>query len=419
MTGKARHYDITVAGGGMVGATAASLLAKCGFSVALVETRQPSIFDPGAPVGLRVSALSQGSVTILEQAGAWPAIASERHCPYRLMHVEDGMSSACLDFAAPVFGMERLGTIVENDLVCSALWQVLQSAPGIDLHCPAQITSIEQGVEGVSVILDNGTVIGSDLLVAADGASSAARKFAGIGQDSWHYNQKGLVSVVEKSQPNPGVAWQRFLPQGPLAFLPLDDGRSSIVWTLPSDEADRKLKLSPGEFCAELEAGSAGWLGQVLACGPLAAFPLTMSLSAHYVANRLVLLGDSAHVVHPLAGQGVNLGLADAAALVEVLVEDRQAGAGQASRASLARYARWRKSESEMMANGIHALRTLFMPQSLSGIRQVGLKLVERSWYLKEMFLLRAAGQGRNAPKLARGVGIRALMQKTASRMSV
>lgn len=419
MTGKTSQYDIVVAGGGMVGATAAVLLAKSGFSVALIESRQPGLFDPDASVGLRVSAISQGSASILEQAGAWQLVEASRHCPYLRMHIEDGAGSAGLDFEAPVFGMEKLGTIVENELVCAALWQVLQSTPGLVIHCPARVASFEQEAGGVLASLDDGSNIKTSLLVAADGAYSALGKIAGIGQDSWHYNQKGLVCVVEKQQRNPGVAWQRFLPGGPLAFLPLDDGSSSIVWTLPAEEADRKLRLSDEAFLEELGAASDGWLGSVLACGPRAAFPLTMSISKNYVANRLVLLGDSAHVVHPLAGQGVNLGLADAAALVEVLMEQRQAGTGVASRACLARFERWRKSESEMMAAGIHTLRALFMPDSLAGIRRLGLKMVSRSWHVKEAFLARAAGQGRNAPRLARGEGLRALAQNPKRHLNV
>ena len=404
-------YDVAIIGAGMVGATLASLLSRSGFSVALVEAFEPQAFDPSAEVGLRVSAISPGSTAVLDQAGAWKLISAQRIRPYRRMQIEDGVELDPLLFDAPVFNMERLGTIVENALIQWSVWQVVSTGGLVDTWSPDHIVGLEHCGEQNRVLLHSGKKITARLVVGADGASSGVRKMMGVRQDHYAYNQNALVSVVGKNKPNPGVAWQRFLGTGPLAFLPLADGRSSIVWSVPSSEAERLLALDDTDFSEELDTASSGWLGRVETLGPRAAFPLSMRLSECYASQRTVLLGDAAHVVHPLAGQGVNLGFADAASLVESLVATRLAGGDIGSAYVLHTYDRWRRSESEAMAFGMHALRSLFGIESLSPLRRVGLNLVKRSWSVKDMFLQRAAGTGRNAPKLARGVTLRELMQ--------
>lgn len=404
-------YDIAIIGAGMVGATLASLLSRAGFSVALVEAFEPEPFDPEAEVGLRVSAISPGSSAVLEQAGAWKRISTQRVRPYRRMQVEDGVELDPLLFDAPVYNLERLGTIVENALLQWSVWQVVSTSGLVDIYCPDAIEDMEFCGDTNRVLLKSGTEITASLVVGADGASSRVRKALGVRQDHFAYNQHGLVAVVGKQKPNPGVAWQRFLTGGPLAFLPLVDGRSSIVWTLPSAEAERLMGLDTDAFSAELDTASSGWLGRVESCGPRAAFPLSMRLSECYASQRTVLMGDAAHVVHPLAGQGVNLGFADAAALVEQLIAVRLAGGDIGSASVLHNYDRQRRSESETMAFGMHALRSLFSTQSMSPVRRLGLAVVKRSWVIRDMFLQRAAGVGKNAPKLARGVTLRELMQ--------
>ncbi len=408
---KSLHYDVAVIGAGMVGATLASLLSRAGFSVALVEAVEPRAFDAAADVGLRVSAISPGSAAVLEQAGAWKKISAGRVRAYRRMQVEDGAELEPLVFDAPVFNLERLGTIVENALLQWSVWQVVSSAGMVDLYCPDQLQSIELTAEQNRVSLSSGKVLDATLVVGADGASSRVRKALGVRQDHYAYNQHALVAVVAKQKPNPGVAWQRFLAGGPLAFLPLADGRSSIVWTRPSAEAERLLSLDDETFIPELDAASSGWLGSVESLGPRAAFPLSMRLSESYTSHRTVLMGDAAHVVHPLAGQGVNLGFADAAGLTELLIAARLAGTDIGSASVLQNYDRSRRSESETMAFGMHAIRSLFGIDGLAPLRRAGLALVKRSWPARDMFLQRAAGVGVNAPKLARGVTLRELMQ--------
>lgn len=405
------NYDVAVIGAGMVGSTIASLLARAGFSVALVEAREPQPFDADGDVGLRVSAISPGSSAVIEQAGAWKLVTAQRHRPYRRMQIEDGVELDPLLFDAPAYNLESLGTIVENDLLQWSLWQVIHSAGMVDVYCPDQLDVIDFSPERNRVSLKSGKSFTTRLVVGADGAASRVRKTLGIRQDHYVYNQQGLVAVVGKQKLNPGVAWQRFLPGGPLAFLPLADGRSSIVWTLPSDSAQRLLALDTAEFISELDSASSGWLGHVESCGPRAAFPLSMRLSESYASQRTLLVGDAAHVVHPLAGQGVNLGLADAAGLIELLLQVRRSGGDIGSARVLQAYDRQRRSESETMAFGMHAIRSLFALDGLTPLRRAGLALVKRSWTLKDMFLRRAAGLGGNAPKLAKGSTLQDLMQ--------
>lgn len=404
-------YDVVIVGAGMVGTALASLLARSNFSVALVEAHAPIAFDQQAEVGLRVAAISPGSAAILEQAGAWKQISASRCRPYRRMQVEDGVELDPLVFDAPPFNMERLGTIVENNLTQWVLWQTVSASGMVDIFCPDKLTGIEFENEYNRVNLKSGNSITAPLLVGADGAASRVRKTLGISQDHWAYNQHGLVAVIGKDQPNPGVAWQRFLSSGPLAFLPLHDGRSSIVWTLPSIDAQRISKLGDDDFMQELEIVSSGWLGNVVSAGPRAIFPLSMRLSESYSARRTVLMGDAAHVVHPLAGQGVNLGFADAAALTESVIAARKSGQDIGTIKTLQKFDRWRRAESETMALGMHGLHALFGIEALTPLRSFGLAAVKRSWTLKDMFLQRAAGTSRNAPALATGTTLRNLLQ--------
>ncbi len=404
-------YDVAVVGGGMVGAAVASLLGRCGFSVAVIEAREPAVFDPAGEVGLRVSAISPGSARVLEQAGAWPAIERQRCCPYRSMQVEEAGHPGGVEFEAGSFGLERLGTIVENELIQASLWSALQANPLVERFCPARVASFDNGTDGVSVTLEGGQRLKTALLLAADGAASPLRRQLGIRQDVWDYNQQGLVAVVETEPDNPGVAWQRFMPGGPLAFLPLRDGRSSMVWTRPAREAQALLAEDDDTFLKDLQDASRDGMVRPVSIGPRAAFPLAMRLSEYYVSGRVVLLGDAAHVVHPLAGQGVNIGLADAAALVETLLQSRAAGVDLAEPGRLAHWQRWRRSESELMAGGTHGIRTLFTPPALGALRAFGLRLVGKSWLARDFFIHRAAGMSRNAPRLARGETLKDLLR--------
>jgi 2-octaprenyl-3-methyl-6-methoxy-1,4-benzoquinol hydroxylase/2-octaprenylphenol hydroxylase len=348
---------------------------------------------------------------VLTEAGAWRQISQKRHCAYRRMQVEDRDARAVIEFSAGEFGLERLGTIIENDLVQWSLWQCLQNLGGIDLFCPAQVSGFD--FEASEVYLQGGKRIRASLVVGADGADSLVRRELGIGQQIWDYGQMGIVGVVQTTLPNPGLAWQRFLPGGPLAFLPLADGSSSIVWSVRDARAQTLLGLSSEGFCTELDGAleGSGAFGEVISCGPRAAFPLRMQLSDTYAARHTVLVGDAAHVVHPLAGQGVNLGFSDAAALLETLLKARKAGEDLSGDAVLQGYARWRRSEAELMARGVHGIRSVFTPDLLGPLRRLGMGWVSRSWMLKEAFIRRATGRNRNAPALTRGLGLSDLLR--------
>jgi ubiquinone biosynthesis UbiH/UbiF/VisC/COQ6 family hydroxylase len=393
----------------MVGGAVASLLARSGMAVHLVDERGPVPWDAESPVGLRVSAISPGSEAILEAAGAWQGVREGRYCAYRRMHVEDGQGRGAVTFEAARFGFSHLGTLVENDLVAASLWAACARAPGLRVHAPGRVSSVLQAEDGVRAELDSGEVLEADLLVACDGARSALRRAVGIDSDAWEYNQRGLVAQVRKTRPNPGVAWQRFLEGGPLAFLPLADGTSSIVWSLPEPVARERLAEDDEAFREQLQAASAGWLGDVEQVGPRAAFPLAMSLGDRYVAGRVVLLGDAAHAIHPLAGQGVNLGLADAAGLVESLCGSGLPASRSGWKRRLRHFERWRRSESNLMAGGVHTLGALFRPAMAAPLRGLGMGLLARSWFAREALLRRAAGQGPNAPRLARGESLASL----------
>jgi len=409
--------DVIIVGAGMVGATTACMLARAGFAVQLIENREPTPFDASAPVGLRVSALSPGSQNILSAAGVWQRIARQRHCPYRRMRIEDGDERVVLDFNAGEFAMERLGSIVENDLTQAALWQQMQDLVSVDLICPADLQALHFEPDSAHVALQDGRTFTAPLLVGADGAGSRVRKAMGIDQQFWTYGQQGIVCVVQSAIANTGLAWQRFMPGGPLAFLPLADGSSSIVWSRPDAEARELLALDDTAFISRLQAAMASsdaaesLFGPLQSTGPRASFPLSMALSERYAAESSVLVGDAAHVVHPLAGQGVNLGLQDAAALVETLLENRRQGRQLNDERSLQAYSRYRRSETELMARGIHGIRSLFSLQPLSPLRRLGIGLVARSWHGKDALIRRAAGLNANAPALARGVELGQLMR--------
>lgn len=409
--------DIIIVGAGMVGAATACMLARAGLAVQLVESAQPHRWSSQEPVGLRVSALSPGSQNILDAAGVWQKIAAQRHGIYRRMRVEDGDERAVLEFTAAEFALDRLGSIVENDLVQHCLWQQMQNLAGIELISPATVRQIRLHADAAQVELSDGRRLSAPLLVGADGAHSQVRQAMGVKQQIWHYNQQGIVCVIQSAINNTGLAWQRFMPGGPLAFLPLADGSHSIVWSRPDSKAKELLALDDAGFLQRLQVAVAGvyepdgLFGELRACGPRAAFPLNMALSDSYASPRAVLLGDAAHRVHPLAGQGVNLGLLDAAALVETLLHNRKLGKSLNDERSLQGWSRWRRSESELMARGIHGLRSLFGLAALSPVRRLGLNLLSRSWHGKEAFIRRAAGLNRSAPAIARGQDLRQLMR--------
>lgn len=385
--------DVAVVGGGMVGAAAALALARAGFAVALLDAREPAAWAATDEVDLRVVGLAPSSVVMLDRLGVWSRIRDARASAYEHMHVWDAENGAAIHFDAADEGRDVLGYIVENNLVQATLWQALDEA-GVRRIVPAEVTGYAMREDRAQLDLADGQVVTARLVVAADGAESPLRAMVGIGTHGRDYAQRAIVAHVETADPHQRTAWQRFLPSGPLAFLPLADGRSSVVWSLPDAEAKRVLALDDDAFRQALGVASDFRLGPILAVGKRAAFPLRLKLAERYEVGRLVLLGDAAHAVHPLAGQGVNLGLRDVAELRDTLVEAREAGRDFAATHVLRRYARRRRSADGLDAWSFDALARVYAWQAspLVAARGFGVRLLDRIGPLKSRLARHAAG---------------------------
>ncbi|HEX6834884.1 MAG TPA: UbiH/UbiF/VisC/COQ6 family ubiquinone biosynthesis hydroxylase [Rudaea sp.] len=387
--------DVAIVGAGMVGAALALALAREGFDVALVESRAPAPWQREDEVDLRVVALAPSSIALFERLDVWTSIAAARACAYRRMHVWDALAPGALTFDAADDGLASLGSIVENRLIQHVLWQAVERDARISLRCPACVLATEASDAVRTLELEDGSRIAARLVVAADGADSALRTLAGIATHDRDYVQRAVVAHVGTERPHESTAWQRFLPEATLAFLPLADGRSSIVWSAPQAEAERLLALDEAAFRAELGSAFDFRLGPITSTTARAAFPLRLKLADRYVAPRFALVGDAAHVVHPLAGQGVNLGLRDVDELCGVLVDARTARRDIASETALRRYERRRRSDNAIAARSFDAIQRVFGASSLplATLRGAGLELVDRIAPLKRLFARHAAGR--------------------------
>lgn len=364
--------DVVVAGGGVVGAATALMLAREGLQVALVEPKAPPRWQCEAR-DLRVYAFAPDNAALFAELGAWPGVLASRVQAYRRMQVWDAAGGDALAFDADNLGQPQLGWIIENNALVDALWRLLPAA-GVRLHCPARIETLQQDDTGVRVGLDDGLVLEARLAMAADGGQSALRTLAGIGTTKHDYHQQGVVAFVASELPHRETCWQRFLPGGPLALLPFNDdgdaadlrGRlGSIVWTVPDVDAQRLRDAEPAQFEEALADAFGGELGGFRLQSARAAFPLQRQLAATHLAGRVLLLGDAAHVVHPLAGQGVNLGLRDVAELREHVRSVKARGGDIASPTRLARWARGRRSENAVNAHAFETINRVYSNDAL------------------------------------------------------
>ncbi len=376
--------------------------------IAVIDTAEPKPFDVGTnpPYDLRVSALSIASRRMLEAVGAWKGIEARRVCPYRNLSVWDGEAHGRTDFRASDCGAAELGYIVENRVLQLALWEQLQSLPSVQCLCPATVEAIEVSESGVELKLSGSTQtrLTAKLLVGADGARSMVRQQAGINVDARPYDQHALVANVTTALPQQQITWQRFVPTGPQAMLPLCGDRASLVWYHTEDEVARLKELDEQTFIKELQAAFPEELGGIESVQARASFPIARAHAERYVAQRVALCGDAAHTVHPLAGQGVNLGLLDAAALAEVLIKAHHAGRDPGAAQVLARYERWRRLNNSIMIESLDAIHKAFSPQPIwfQKLRSVGLNTVANVKPLRNRVMQHAMGTQGDLPRLAR-----------------
>jgi len=408
--------DVVVVGGGMVGGLLAAALAP--LSVIVIDNAEPKPFEPGSTPAydLRVSALSIASRRMLEAVGAWGAIEARRVCPYRDLSVWDGEVGGRTDFHARDVGVSELGYIVENRVIQLALWDQLQKLSNVTCYCPATLKNIETDGLGVSVKLDDanhltGSIhpkiparIRARLVVGADGAASAVRQQAGIALNSTRYDQHALVANVTTALPQQQITWQRFVPSGPQAMLPLCGSKASLVWYHCEDEVARLSALDDDVFIQELCKAFPEELGGIRSVDARASFPISKAHAETYTANRIALAGDAAHTVHPLAGQGVNIGLLDAAALAETLTKAHAAGRDIGAAQVLARYERWRRFENNLMIQSLDAIHKVFseQPSWFKQIRSAGLNTVNNVPFVRHKLMQRAMGTEGDLPQLAR-----------------
>ncbi len=416
-------YDIVIAGGGMVGAALGCALGDSGLKVAVLDQRQP---EPPPAQGydvqgrtnaagagragaadLRVSAVTLASVSIFQAVGAWEAM-KHRVAPVREMRVWDATGNGSIHFDAAEMGEPCLAYIIENSLMQSALVERLYHFTNVHYLCPVEIESLELNPDAAALTLKDGRRLNARLLVGADGAQSRVRELAGIERHHHPLKQSSIVATVTTEKPHADTAWQRFLSTGPLAFLPLIEPYTcSIVWSADTPRADTLMGLDDTAFLAELQTAFSDTLGQIKTVSPRAVFPLALSHAKTYIAERLALVGDAAHTVHPLAGQGVNLGYLDAATLAEVLLdavaEKKDIGATRVLR----RFERWRKGDNMVTVSITGGFRYLFS-NDLPGVRELrnfGLSLTNAATPIKNLIMRRASGLEGDLPQLARRAG--------------
>ncbi|MFQ5470607.1 MAG: UbiH/UbiF/VisC/COQ6 family ubiquinone biosynthesis hydroxylase [Gammaproteobacteria bacterium] len=396
-------YDVVIVGAGMVGATLACALGDRALRVAVIEARQPALEWPKDSVDLRVSAITAASQKVFSSLKAWQMMTQRGVSPFREMHVWDATGPGSIHFNSEDIGTSELGHIIENRVIQAAMVKQMETFDTVDLLCPVKLEAINYREKNATIELENHGEISARLVVGADGGQSKVRQLAGIKTKGWPYHQKAVVTMVETEQSHRETAWQRFMPTGPLAFLPLRDGKSSIVWSTTHDEADELLAVAEVEFCSRLGSALDHKLGRILECGQRAAFPLKLQHTLAYVDHRLALIGDAAHTIHPLAGQGVNLGLLDAASLAEVILNAVEQGKDFGRLPVLRRYERWRKGDNLMMMAAMDGFKRLFgSPYApVRWARNMGLSMTNAATPVKNHMIKHAMGMRGDLPRLA------------------
>lgn len=401
------NSDVIILGGGLVGATLALALDAHGVTSIVVDPADPAVMLAPGFDG-RASAIASASGRMLEAIGVARRLAGQG-CAIRHIRVSDGLEPGKLDFRpAPDDG--ALGTMYENKALRAALFEAAGAAAHVDLRMQTKALDIDRGAAGVTARLSDGTTVTAPLLIAAEGRHSPTREAAGIPVARWSYDHAAIVGAFHHEYPHEDVAYEIFYPTGPFALLPLPDDdighRSAIVWSVKAADGPGMMKLGDRAFLAEATKRMGGFLGELRAASPRASYPLGFHHAARITADRLVLVGDAAHGIHPIAGQGLNLGLRDAATLAEVLVEGKRLGLDLGDPALLERYQRWRGLDTFMVAAATDTLTRLFgVPgKAASAVRRFGISAVDRIGPLKDRFMAEARGESGTLPKLLQGL---------------
>lgn len=419
-----QHYDLAVVGGGMVGATLAALLAQSvraetqssqkPLRIAVIEGVPPQGVSKDQTYTPRVSAITVASERIFRYLNLWTQFEAVRVSPFRKMDVWDADGTGSIQFYGHEIGLDHLGNIVENALIQKALYdrllQLQEEYDDLTLLCPAKVNQIEQVQQGDwRLHLDNGDTLGASLLVAADGAQSRIRQWVGFETREWDYGHQGIVTTLKTEKPHGEVARQRFMTTGPLALLPLhgegDESQRlcSIVWSVDEVLAQELLNLSEADFCKALEEASEGALGSIELLDRCYSFPLRQRHATSYVKNGVVLIGDAAHTIHPLAGQGVNLGILDAAQLAETILQARQKSLSITHPMMLRRFERHRKGDNLSMMSAMEGFKQLFGAKALPVrfVRNRGMDWMNQAKPIKNAIMQRAMGVKGTLPRFA------------------
>ena len=399
-----QSYDIAVVGGGMVGLAFAAALKETTLKIVVIEGNEINR-ELGDSPELRVSALSRASQNILQNLDVWPGIESRRHQRYDAMQVWDRNGFGHIDFDAEALMTDSLGHLVENKVIQLALLEQIEKASNITLLTGTRIRKLSRANDAAWLTLEDQEPVYAKLIVGADGANSWTRAQVDIPLTTWDYNHHAIVANIRTVEPHQACARQIFNPEGPLAFLPLwQPDLCSIVWSLPPDRATALLAMDDAEFNKQLTVAFDGRLGLCKVEGQRQAFPLKMRYARSFAAERVALIGDAAHTIHPLAGQGVNLGLLDAASLAQCVLENHRANKDIGTHAHLRKFERWRKAEAAVMISSMEGLKRLF-----SGghpvkriFRDIGLTLSNTLPGLKQTFIKRAMGLDGELPDLAK-----------------
>jgi len=413
--GMADNVELLVAGGGLNGMLLGIACADAGLKVAVVDRQDPATML-GEKFDGRASAIAYGSKLVLDGVGVWPQIAAEAE-PIREIRVADDDSPLFLHYNHRELGTDTpLGYIVENRVLRRALFERARDLPSFQLLAPRLVGAVTADDGGTVATLGDDARIHARLVAAADGKDSPLRRAAGIRAVEWRYKQTGIVTTVAHERPHAGIAIEHFLPAGPFAILPMTDepssdaalprrGRSSIVWTEDAALAPHIVKLPDAEFAAELAARFGDFLGAIEPVGPRWAYPLSLMQAERYTARRLALIGEAAHVIHPIAGQGLNVGIRDVAALAEAVIDARRLGLDIGDDTVLERYQRWRRLDAVLLAGVTDGLNRLFSNTvpPIKLVRDLGLAAVNRLPLLKRLLMSHAMGTLGDRPRLARG----------------